>query len=743
MKKIDCTKAHVVITKIARVIANDMRSDGGTEITAATVANEFNKRYPDFKDTTGINITEDVIAESLLAVQSQPKTSSQKVISGATQLMQQIKTDENAKEKIEQLKAIINLSSEVSDEAPKTRKQKKQARKAAAQLESIIGDLEAQVAAIEASRPEQTNMGRLLKALNERFMANARKTQINKVVSMIAKLINEQTQGQLDYQSLLDEVHDQVVKIAPGDWTVEDTRDAITGYGESTPATQDGIAIALAQRKQELLETSKLRDLKEKLEARRTGPQRIRMSDEARKLVKEVNDQKKIVDEMRRARGDKEIEKRDMEKLATRHSTILARLNNQITDLKTQLKAKKQVRRVVSSNETPVDILNLRAERDKLKKDLNKIDPNDDAKQAATRKRINEVERMIATGELYRPKKESMKPTPELQKLKDRLKILNEALNDKRFNGRALIRLKANIEKLKKEIATNEFEAPVKRDKPPERRTEEVIEAFNESVKLIQLRNLLRSIKDMRSQLENGPRIPVPKEKPMDPRLMNLMIEKNMLRSRLNNMVNAMKHKTPGEKIIDVLASYRSLQASGDLPPLGRQGFINFVTHPIISTKAFGKAMIAMFSTRYAARTDIEMRMHPDFNNMVMNGLFFAPIEGGSRTEREEEMMSDFAEKIPLVGRYIIKPASRGYNTLLNQMSFEIMKNTMGWLSPHKTNYNETLKAVANKLNDFRGRGTLSEKGSWAERNLTAVSWIFFSIRNWLSRTKVSSMWHM
>jgi hypothetical protein len=104
-------------------------------------------------------------------------------------------------------------------------------------------------------------------------------------------------------------------------------------------------------------------------------------------------------------------------------------------------------------------------------------------------------------------------------------------------------------------------------------------------------------------------------------------------------------------------------------------------------------------------------------------------------TEREEDFMSGYAEKIPLVGD-LVKASERAYMGYLNRLRADVFdslyykgqENGIHWKTEGKK-----LRGLAEYVNTATGRGSLGQ----FEQAATAASTIFFSPRLIASRVKI------
>jgi hypothetical protein len=365
------------------------------------------------------------------------------------------------------------------------------------------------------------------------------------------------------------------------------------------------------------------------------------------------------------------------------------------------------------------------------------------------RERIKDVQDQIDTGNFTSKEKRSPRNrSADVPILEARLKELEKIKGKLRGPDVAArnARLEKQIERLKKSIADRKIDSTPKELGPKEsivaQRDALQAELRDISNRSKRIKRILDSIESMKWQLRNGVLPKTVREKKVDAEVDALIEEQTFLKRRINQMIEAERPKTPLEKAMNVVNLVRTLRSSGDLPPLFRQGWAGFLTHPVMGFKALARGIAATFSPRAAARYDIQMRDDVYFQKAERDGVFFSPIEGGSMTQREEELISDLAEKIPLFGR-VVKMSARGYNTMLNMLSHQIMRGAYRNIDPNIPNYDKVVQEIAARINDYRGRAAAGPKGSSTERFATVVGSLFFSLRNWISRVKMATAYHV
>lgn len=164
--------------------------------------------------------------------------------------------------------------------------------------------------------------------------------------------------GIKDRNKLVDAVHGEMVKKFP-EMTRRETSDAVSGYGDFKPLSKDEVDVTLRDLKGQLQSVSKLEDIEAKKPIQSSGPERAPITDEQRRLTKQVNEAKKkygvvVTDPARQ--------------LKSALDSIKTRLKNSIADLEHEIATKQKIVRQKSAVPTDAEVDTLRARRDELKR---------------------------------------------------------------------------------------------------------------------------------------------------------------------------------------------------------------------------------------------------------------------------------------------------------------------------------------------------------------------------------------
>jgi len=122
----------------------------------------------------------------------------------------------------------------------------------------------------------------------------------------------------------------------------------------------------------------------------------------------------------------------------------------------------------------------------------------------------------------------------------------------------------------------------------------------------------------------------------------------------------------------------RTLQTIGDFSAMFRQG-MGMVGEP----KSFGKAAYhafrALFSEQYMQEYTDQMKWDIVTKYGFANELYadrtgsnFISSLDGQLSDREELIASKYIEKIPIYGRFIVKPSERHYTMFLNKLRYDV-----------------------------------------------------------------------
>ena len=156
----------------------------------------------------------------------------------------------------------------------------------------------------------------------------------------------------------------------------------------------------------------------------------------------------------------------------------------------------------------------------------------------------------------------------------------------------------------------------------------------------------------------------------------------------------------------DALNLPRALMATADLSAPLRQGVFL-----IRRQKQFAPAFKEMFKYAFSPKAydglmdDIAKR--PNYNLMRDSKLALTDL-GGDLLKREEEFMSNLAEKIPLFGR-VAKGSNRAYSGFLNKMRADVFDDLINKAGKQGLDVRALSDDIASYVNAATGRGSLGK----------------------------------
>jgi len=173
----------------------------------------------------------------------------------------------------------------------------------------------------------------------------------------------------------------------------------------------------------------------------------------------------------------------------------------------------------------------------------------------------------------------------------------------------------------------------------------------------------------------------------------------------------AMKHRSTKGKIGDIIGNTlnlpRSLMSSFDLSAPFRQAWF------LSTKKEFWKAIPGMFRQAFSENTfeDVmkEIRLRPNYGRMESSGLSFSDLSGDIHA-REEAFISNYAEKIPGVGK-IVRGSERGFTGFLNKVRADVFDDlaAKAKAAGHDIDNPNFLKDLSGFINNATGRGSLGK----------------------------------
>lgn len=339
-------------------------------------------------------------------------------------------------------------------------------------------------------------------------------------------------------------------------------------------------------------------------------------------------------------------------------------------------------------------------------------------KLEAAERSIAELQRKIGQNDLsVRPR--SVPETPELIIARQEQKALRSILNDLRLAAKP--KLSESEAQARKQLATE---------------------------RAVQTR-LDKQIADLEQQMSSGQfREKAEREPPRYTRE-TYRLQKELEATKAE--YERLKYRataTTGQKIKDTALGLgnapKTLLSMGDFSALLRQGGYNFVTHPILSSRA-AVDMVRSMSERGFANVEAEIKNHDLFDESVRNGIEYTGVDRlDPRLNKREEgyLGSGFIDAIskgkynPL--GYTLKPlkdvSERTFVSFLDSQRIRVYAQQANAIRSMKLTPEQTkaaLKAQAAFINAATGRGNLGARGNAAAPLLNMA---MFSPRLFASR---------
>lgn len=176
-----------------------------------------------------------------------------------------------------------------------------------------------------------------------------------------------------------------------------------------------------------------------------------------------------------------------------------------------------------------------------------------------------------------------------------------------------------------------------------------------------------------------------------------------------NERLNAFK--TFGQKLGEVAGVPRTIMASADFSGGLRQGLALATRHPIMFAQEFGKQFKYAFSEKEYEAANQMITEHPDYQLLRQAKVAIQDIGDKPVTAKEEQFVSNLAEKIPVIGR-VVHGSNRAYTGLLNNLRARSFYNLVSSARNAGVDFNDVsngklLKDFGTVVNTSTGRGNL------------------------------------
>lgn len=208
----------------------------------------------------------------------------------------------------------------------------------------------------------------------------------------------------------------------------------------------------------------------------------------------------------------------------------------------------------------------------------------------------------------------------------------------------------------------------------------------------------------------------------------------------------------------EVLSLPRSIMASIDFSAPLRQGLVLTVNNPATASKAFVEMFKQAFSQNRFDTWLEDLKETPQYQVMKDSGLYIADTHSAKLSAKEEQFMSNLANKIPIIGKGfeatvkgkkvkvggldLIGGSERAYVSYLNKLRTDVFAKTAKVFEDSKEGYTfennpELYKALGNYINSATGRGNLGKFND----SSTILNSLFFSPRLIASRINLLTNW--
>jgi hypothetical protein len=211
--------------------------------------------------------------------------------------------------------------------------------------------------------------------------------------------------------------------------------------------------------------------------------------------------------------------------------------------------------------------------------------------------------------------------------------------------------------------------------------------------------------------------------------LQRLRFERNRVQVEIRKKIDKLRPRSVWEKSIDIANSAKSLMATGEFSGVLRQGKFAIFAEPGAGVQAVRDMLASFKNQQRTFEIHQQLLSLPQVPGLVKAGLHVAELDG-PLNQQEEGIMSLWAGKLPVVGRF-----DRAYNTFLNSLRI----NGAIAMSEYAINGEPTgqeLTDIARVVNVFTGRGSLGP----FEQSAKVLNAGLFSPRYQMSRIQVLTM---
>ena len=549
-------------------------------------------------------------------------------------------------------------------------------------------------------------------------------------------------------QPLLKEMHRILRQIDPS-ITERQTMDAMSGAGKFKLLNKDEIQVIRRDINNQYQQVAKLQDMAAGKAPSSTGYERQSPSAEGRKLIKQVNEAKK--------KGGFESVSPEKELKSTLNS-IKTRLTNRIADLKEQLKTGKKLVKEKAKQPSDAETTRLTNEKNALQKEFDEmfgpraltVEQRINMAEKSLQRTIGELDRRIKENDLAPKAKAPKLSTPELEALRSRKTALAEELqnmkdmaNPKKTPQEVALqsyktRLANEKAKYDEMMAAGDFEKPVKKERVMDKEAEKLLAARDTAARTVRVARELQKqkggiateeilrINDLSNEIETAKT-----RLEADPKNKQRHIDHGnaILDFEEYSVTLVPRPNTWRTVALDVAGTPRTLMTSLDISFPLRQGWGSMATKEF--WKGFGEQFKYAWDEKNLRTLMAEIKGSPRFKWAKQDGLRLTDL--GSRLElREEGIQSTFADRIPIVGRYI-RGSQRAYTGMANYIRWNRYNNMIdaAIMQGRPVTGAEGLamrRDIATVINIFTGSGNLGTSDKYGNVS-PAVNQLLFSAR--------------
>lgn len=300
-------------------------------------------------------------------------------------------------------------------------------------------------------------------------------------------------------------------------------------------------------------------------------------------------------------------------------------------------------------------------------------------------------------------------------------------------NEKKKIQRNAAIEELRQKIKSFG-----KEEKTPDQKSLDAVKT--------KLKNEAEKIKE---QIRTGNFDKEPPKQPLKLDAEALKLRDEVIRLRQNREVRLLLAKRINEKpkekgmrlAAEVLNIPRTLMTIGDYSALLRQNIFFTAGHPVMSSRASKEMFKAGWSQKEYDRWFADYKESPRYHIKEKSRLAISDSLSHDLTKREEVFMSSLSEKIPLIGKTIVKGSERSYTALLNKIRSDMFDYFADSMEARGLTYENSPKqydAMAEYINNATGR---SDFGETLNRVAPILNSVFFSPRLIASRVNMLTYW--